>query len=74
MRRAYLTRLSIMLARNPPLALKIQIFLEEEEQICRWHGSAGEEVGAHPALVEIVWGVLMSEDVDEELASGLEST
>ena len=63
-----------MLARNPPLALKIQVFLEEEEQICRWHGSAREEVGAHPALVEVVRGVLVGEDVDEELASGLEST
>lgn len=63
-----------MLAGNPPLALEVQVFLEEEEQVRRWHGAAGEEVCAHPALFEVVRSVLVGEDVDEELASGLEST
>lgn len=70
----YLTRLSIVLARNPPLGLKLQISLEESEQVGRRHGAAGEEVSAHPALLEVVWSGLVSKDVDKQLSRRLQSS
>lgn len=40
--------LRVVLAIDPPLLLDIQVSLEEQQQVGRGHGAAGEEVLGHP--------------------------
>lgn len=49
-----LTGLGVVLPADPPLLRHLQIALEVEEQVGRGHCAAGEEVGRHPARVEVV--------------------
>lgn len=56
---SYLACLGVMLPTDPPLLLQVQVLLKIVEQICTWHCTSCEEVGAHPAFFEIIRGSLM---------------
>ena len=61
---------------EPPLAAQAQIVLEVGQQILGRHGSAGEEVLAHPVAasfgLEVIGEQLVHEDVYEQPPLGLE--
>ncbi len=63
----YLASLAVVLAVYPPLPLYLQILLEIEQQVCRGHCSAGEEVCGHPAICEVVWRSSVDKDMHKEI-------
>lgn len=63
------TSLSIVLAANPPLLCQREVFLEVVQQVGARHGATGEEMCAHPPVLEIIRSGFVSEDVHKELPS-----
>lgn len=57
---------------KPPLLLKPQISLKVEKEVRRRHSSTREEISRHPAVVKVVWCTVMAEEMNEELAAGLQ--
>jgi len=68
--------LAVVAAFDLPLGLEPEVFLEAAGEAVRRHDAAGEEVARHPVGAvlggEVVGGVPVREDVEEELAAGLE--
>lgn len=68
----YLASFGIVNSIHPPLPLNFEVLLVVQKQIRRHHRASGEEMGSHPTLLIVVWRILVSKDVAEELAARLE--
>ena len=62
----------VVFAVDPPLPLELQIALEIQQQISRWHRAAREKVLRHPAGFEVVGSALVREQVHEEFSAGFQ--
>jgi hypothetical protein len=71
---AYLARLRIVLAIDPPHALTCQIILEPKQQVCAGHCATREKVLRHPPVLKVVRTVLVCENVYKQLSSRLEQS